>query len=321
MRRFSALVWSVLIACSFASVGCRSQRLIADQGDFRSQLLSLYTDQLIDNLIRARRGLPIIHIDYTNFTGTITDTGNAGIGFTSPSGGGSYMGGGSRVSQLTVTGNPVISSPDVYYCYLAFLKIQDDSLIESPEPPPQGAAHVVKCVDGIYYWIPASLRKEFLDLAIRTIARGEPPKTPQGFLTTIAKASVLAQSKKFPDKHRLLLTVAPYIPEDHGYFMLKTSDDGPTYKFKVNPVVDPPKDKEFDSKNRTNMIELHYSTGDAEALPLTPDKVVRMVTNRQVEFIFTTVRPQPPAPSKLETVLQSLLQQNQLSRLQAVPRP
>src|SRR5258708_623877 len=73
------LVFAVLLCCN-TSIGCVVPELRNDQDKIRSALLDLYTNQIIDNLIRASDGMPIIQLDYTNATGTVTlkETANAG---------------------------------------------------------------------------------------------------------------------------------------------------------------------------------------------------------------------------------------------------
>jgi hypothetical protein len=58
--------------CCLALSGCAVQQLHADQDRIRCALLDLYTNQIIDNLIRAHNGLPIIQLDYTNATAVVT---------------------------------------------------------------------------------------------------------------------------------------------------------------------------------------------------------------------------------------------------------
>jgi len=69
----------LLLVAFLGLFGCRSQQLACDQNKFRCQILDLYTDQIMDNLIRVDQGLPIVQMDYTNIVGTITQNGSAGV--------------------------------------------------------------------------------------------------------------------------------------------------------------------------------------------------------------------------------------------------
>ena len=72
MRRMTLLLPLLLV---MGGAGCRSTQLAQDQDQFRARLLDLYTNQIMDNLVRADQGLPIIQVDYTKITGTITQNG------------------------------------------------------------------------------------------------------------------------------------------------------------------------------------------------------------------------------------------------------
>ena len=72
--------------------GCRSQQLACDQDQFRSRILELYTNQIMDNLVRVDQGLPIVQMDYTNITGTVTQNATAGFSNTQTTADGKTLG-------------------------------------------------------------------------------------------------------------------------------------------------------------------------------------------------------------------------------------
>src|SRR5262245_43917779 len=117
-RKLTALVLLVAVC----GPGCRARQLQKDQDHMRCALLDLYTNQVMDNLVRAHNGMPIVQLDYSDVTATVTHTGNANFGgnqslaterdavavtisraFTNFL---EYSVGGSQESQLTVTANP-----------------------------------------------------------------------------------------------------------------------------------------------------------------------------------------------------------------------
>jgi hypothetical protein len=89
--------------------GCRPQQLQTDQDRFRCALLQMETNQFMDNLVRAYNGLPIVHMDYSAITGTVTQNPSGQISGSSQLAGGpftsmfAYMVGASQTNQLTVT--------------------------------------------------------------------------------------------------------------------------------------------------------------------------------------------------------------------------
>ncbi len=169
MRQIFTLAFAIF---TLLGTGCRSQQLARDQDHIRTSVLELHTNQIMDNLVRVRKGLPIVQLDYTNMTGTITQTGSgtAGGGQTGLSNQFRSLpasataissvvtnvvngsGTATQVNQLTITAQPVLNSPEVYNAYLNYLKV-DDHLRQTSEPPPCGAAIAVRwyesdCCDG-----------------------------------------------------------------------------------------------------------------------------------------------------------------------------
>lgn len=118
-----------------ALAGCRAQTLEGDQADMRNSLLTLYKQQVMENLVRTARMEPVIEIDFTTVTGTITELGKGTAGYgresdtTSKSKGtNSYLvkttptisGEQDITTQLTVTGNPV-TDPSIYKAYEEYI--------------------------------------------------------------------------------------------------------------------------------------------------------------------------------------------------------
>lgn len=303
------------------NAGCRSDRLVSDQSCFRSQLLDLYTEQLMDNLIRAHKGLPILHVDYTNITGSMTDSGTAGLALDFP--GVTSTGGGSLECQLTVTGNPVIANAEVYNAYLNFIALPD-ALIQSAEAPPEGAAHIVQCDDDCYYWVPITYRREFFDLAMRTIARADVPKADQRVLVTatIQKIQVLAPNPRLPTSHALVLELDPVVPDGEGTFQIQLSN-GTTYVLRVGTVAEPPEGYQLTADKTTNMLELNYVEQSAAVeqrgptVPLTPQQLMAELEGKTIKIAY---REAPSATPKPEALLQSILHQDQLMRLNTLGR-
>jgi hypothetical protein len=184
---------TLLIFCAgaMACAGCAVAELRSDQDKIRTVLLDLYTNQIMDNLIRAENGMPIIQLDYTNATATITmsETANLNDCFTVNHGSTLTLlsapslvmartaanvltgcGGTSHSNQVALTATPVTTCNEVYDAYLEFLALPG-SLCCSPNPPPEGAAHLCKKYGDQYYWVPAEYKRQFLGLALATTAQ------------------------------------------------------------------------------------------------------------------------------------------------------
>src|SRR5438874_13816914 len=72
MKQYSRLISLIVWMFGMGSIGCAVHELHNDQDKIRCALLDLYTNQIIDNLIRASNGMPIIQLDYSNAQASIT---------------------------------------------------------------------------------------------------------------------------------------------------------------------------------------------------------------------------------------------------------
>jgi hypothetical protein len=232
MRRLLLIMFCLY---GITSIGCMAHELRDDQDKIRSALLDLYTNQIIDNLIRASNGMPIIQIDYSNATANITLKETAGGSesvattsstmFTLPAKTlmmtrnilSTAMGsiGGEHTNQIAVTGSPVITNNEVYDAYLDFLAIPG-SLEVSYSPPPEGAAQICKQCGDKYYWVPVEFRKQFFGLALATTAqRGKPIAAPDAYEVTL-KGIIGDPVKKAPDLFVVTVEIDKKIPNDSG---------------------------------------------------------------------------------------------------------
>src|SRR5205814_652289 len=158
-----------------AASGCAVAQAQRDQDQMRTALLDLYTNQVMDNLIRAYNRMPIIQLDYTQAQGMITvqTSASATDAFTTTSPIANALTsvlGLQNTNQITINAVPVTTSNEVYDAYLEFLSIPD-SLIASPDRPPAGAAHIYRKCGCMYYWVPIDCRDKFFELALLSTAQ------------------------------------------------------------------------------------------------------------------------------------------------------
>jgi hypothetical protein len=242
--------WTTVFALVMlaANAGCRARQLAHDQDHIREAMLDLHTNQIMDNLIRIRQGLPIIQLDYNHMTGTVTQTMNAGISgsdtiarthnptaivsvVTSVFG---YSASRNRVNQLTINAEPLTNDPQVYNAYLTFLT-DPSHLMETNFPPSPEEALIVRCREKgccdldcaprkhhakVYYWVPCAYRGEFLKLAMYAVAlRGQPLVSSPDFLVTIKNLKVLPGASKVAGAAELEVTFDKKMPKDSGYMI------------------------------------------------------------------------------------------------------
>lgn len=168
-------VFTVLGVLSLAGMSCTSQRLGYDHRQMRTELLTAYEEQLMDNLVRAREGLPLLQIKYgvidgtskTNLkaTGSIDENSTDVIQFgkddsiTDDDG----SGGTAEValeSTMAIKGTPVLDDPDLYKAYRAFAK---SYLVRSDGLPADNVEVLLLSSESIrrgprrethFYWVP-----------------------------------------------------------------------------------------------------------------------------------------------------------------------
>ena len=178
--------WRIyLFVCTLLvpTAGCAVTGVHNDQANLRTALVTLCSNQVMDNLVRASNGLPIIHLDYTNGNTQMTLDVNASLSETAGntrSNALTALGmssvlvirpfsntiagrlGMSRVNQVGVTATPVTTNNQLYDAYLSFLTIPG-SLVVTDCPPPDGAAHVCQQFRDQYYWVPIEFRDRYFE--------------------------------------------------------------------------------------------------------------------------------------------------------------
>ena len=267
--------------CLVSVAGCASLELEHDQDKIRTALLELYTNQIMDNLIRAHNGMPIIQMDYQNATATVTvkESGSLNVPVASTSSNVFTLAAASMLvatrtaastvtttlgidhsNQISLLGTPVTTSDAVYDAYEEFLR--NDGLRVSCQPPPAGAAHLCRCCNGSYYWVPVEYQREFLRLALATTAqRAQPAAPPDAFysvnIVKVLRAEQImaaAPSKKEADpplnpllppplvvstakpQYWLTLKLDKKIPIDEGYMDVSSADKSSATKQTAAPA-------------------------------------------------------------------------------------
>jgi hypothetical protein len=321
---------AVLLAMVVAMGGCRSSALQKDQDRFRQTILDSYTNQIMDNLIRASNAMPIVQMDFTNITGTVTDVGSAGTNPSTTTTGttqltfagfktlmqrftermiastaaGSFSA--SRQQQLSVTGVPVIDKPEIYRAYLDFLD-KPGSLVRDCNPPPPELAHIVRKVGDTYFYVPATYKREFFQLVLKTtVMRTEPTAPSETFKSKVAKAVVKppapGDTGLRSSVHELTLTLVKPIPNDSG--TLKFAKDPTT------PVVLQIAKHSGPPDAPTDTLDVAY---DDAGTKMKPDEMAAaLVGAPEVEILLVHNRP-PVATT--DEILKSIFNQVQLNRL------
>lgn len=241
-RRWGIFIWALVLS------GCAVHETHKDHDLIRSTLLDLYTNQIMDNLIRAANRMPIIHLDYSNASTQVTITNNIGGSDTQATTASNLFGlpaatlsatrsvmttlmgsaGNMNANQVGLTATPVTTINDVYDAYLNYLQ-KPGSLVVSDKAPPPGAAHICRKVDHLYYYVPVEHRDDFFQLALATTARrGTAVATANPFFTVTLKE--LEKTEKNPDPGAGLVKFFKIdnqnIPQDTGTLVLDGDANG-----------------------------------------------------------------------------------------------
>ena len=241
-----------------AGAGCTARQLARDTDHFRVAVCDLYTEQAIDNLIRARTYQVYVQLGYRDILAQTTDDVSGNIGVTSglsrdtgPAGGimrtvtSGFLAGGSsgRQRQLSFHADPLVDRPDIYELYHAFA--HDPGLFVESDEKPQCPVHVHRKRGHKHYWVPCEAGPVFQALVMRT---------------SFAPAPAAAESPAYDVKVEQVLEAKVIGPDD------KSGRAGlATVILKVTPAV----------PNGDGTLLLALPGGKslrAEALPLTPGR-------------------------------------------------
>jgi hypothetical protein len=190
----SALV--VLAAILLVQAGCLSRQVARDGVGVRQAILDLYTDQIMDNLIRAKNGLPFVQLAYSSLQVQDTDSlsGSAqntysnetdsmmnAVGVTTsvlrkivttPV----FMGAARRDRVMAFKADPITDHNDVYEHYLAFA--HNPALFCVSEQKPKCEVHMMRKCGKHYYWVPLEAAQAFQQLCLKTTFMRGPETVP-----------------------------------------------------------------------------------------------------------------------------------------------
>jgi hypothetical protein len=347
MRRRTFLLPLLLV---LGAAGCRSAQLAQDQDQFRARLLDLYTNQIMDNLIRADRGLPIVQLDYSAITGTITQNGMASFTSTQTTTNtkmlviptvvrtlthsfmnvATFNPSAYQTNALTVTANPLLDHNEVYDAYLEYIdpnKKHPGSeltpLMRTPCEPPQDVVLcglVRRCGD-MYYWIPAEYKTEFQRLSlVTTVQRGQPLTIPDKFDNTVATATVDAdRESRDPPLYTYDVDFSKPMPNGSGIMELTIKDK--QYRFplqtyhgpKTPPNAPRPEEVPVDPGRNTTRFLLVWDPEVIKMPGLTRDDLPPLLRGQSVKVALDFFKPTVPNTMQL---LKNIDNNLQLQRIQ-----
>lgn len=240
MRRFRSLL---LVACCCAGVnGCLAQQVAADGINLRQALVALYTDQAMDNLIRAAENRPFVQLAFSNLevydvtkasgsTGSNAADFTGGHAFTAAAVGaakltrttgftGSFPFGatGERDRQLSFRADPVTNQNNIYQAYLDF--VHNPMWFVVSDARPDGPVHLCRKCGCKWYWIPLEAGPEFLELVMTTAINPSPAPAPIYWESTIT--TIVPQHDKNGQEvpYKWVITLSKEVPNDDGLMVI-----------------------------------------------------------------------------------------------------
>jgi len=193
MQKYAMFLVGVLAVCA---PGCLSRQVSRDGIGIRQSLLDMYTDQIMDNLIRARNGLPFVQLAYSSvqvqdvdsMTGSVQDTYNISsdrssnaVGLVTSvlrrfSNGLQLTGNARRDRTMGLKADPVTDKNDIYEKYLEFAN--NPALFHVSATKPVCQVHIMRKHGKCYYWVPLEAAQEFQQLCMKTTFMRGPETAP-----------------------------------------------------------------------------------------------------------------------------------------------
>jgi len=334
----------LLISIAIAAVGCRSAQLEFDQKDMRETLLTLYENQVLDNLVRTKLHYPIVQVDYSNLTGTITQSASATLGQTNTVTRNSFLNatgalirrvftyvtnvGGSAAenAQLTVTGQPLINGDNVYQAYVDAIA-KDPCIVQSLEAIPNdpcldqqttktlepGKYHLVHNFRGKTWYVPKEKARDFFKLYLYATVQRQTKVLVLTVDTTILDAVDFKGDWSIA-RPELLVRLNDKVLKDFGQMTI-FGVEGMELKFRYQADPDPT----IQPGHPTDRVQLIYDEDNAKKVNLKGRELVKAIAGKKARLKNDTYIPGfvAPVPNPLEPIRsqQELLRLQQLQQL------
>jgi hypothetical protein len=300
------------------SCGCLSRQVANDGMGVRQAILDMYTDQIMDNLIRAKNNLPFVQLKYSSIqvndqhdltsTGaldqTVTTVRNlilAGAMRTvAVDAKGSVTGDCKRTMNFTA--DPVTDSNDVYDKYIDFAKKH----LFATDRKPQFAVHIIKRCGHLYYWVPCDAAEEFLKLCMdTTFKRGKADTTNvmAAYEVTVVGFDKVNDYRPKRDALDAVLIVDPAVPNGSATLFIQVTKDRKAY---IELLPDPASDI-APGKPTTRFKAFWAPKQDGLELEQLKGSKARIYS----QYFPPEIQGPPPALTQINTNLNSILVQLQ----------
>lgn len=239
-----------LIFALLPGVGCTARQLERDGNNFRESVCDLYTEQAMDNLIRAKSNQPFVQLVYRDLLAQTTDTGEGVLGTstmldrqTGPVGGimrtvtSGFTAGGTanRQRQLSFHADPVLERPEVYEAFIKFAS--DPGLLVESDGPPACPVHLHRKRGKKHYWIPCEAGPQFLGLVLLTsfTPAGDPPVSP-AYDVEIEQVEIVSKPGKEDNFYNVNIKFKDAVPKGEGSLVIDRPGESRQVRLQVTPL-------------------------------------------------------------------------------------
>lgn len=228
MRRHGVRL--LIVCCLVMSNGCLAKQFKRDGQSQQDAISEIYTEQAMNNLVRARSNMPFVQLKYDTIAVTdqdhLTATGGFSQIFTTVRdivvGAGTntlantYNIGGTADRQRIMSFNsePITDQNDIYERYLEFAN--DPGLFCVSDHAPACPVHIHRKCGKKHFWVPAEAGPAFLELVMKTaLMRGE-DTVPAYYDVKIVALSPNKEPKKNSPVRNMTLEFDPKVPNGDG---------------------------------------------------------------------------------------------------------
>jgi hypothetical protein len=221
----------------------------------RETLLKLYQSQVLDNLVRTKKHYPIIHVDYSNLTGTLNQVASANIGGSETNTNSNqasnaagalvdrarasmlnYGATAAQTANLTITGQPVIGADSVYQAYVDAVTKDPNIIMEAKGPLQRTAYHLTHDFQGETWYVPADKGAEFFQLYLITTVQRQ-PKVPVSLTIQTIVVDTIEVIQKSPTQSQLVIRLKDKILNDSGKLTVALEGIERRFTYQADPRV------------------------------------------------------------------------------------
>jgi hypothetical protein len=205
----------LILACLATSNGCLAKQLQRDGASSQEAISEIYTQQAMNNLIRARNNLPFVQLKYSAltvndndeisgafaFTHAISDVTDLVTGALERTVGTTYAPAAAarRNRTMSFVADPETDQNFIYNQYIEFANTPGQFVVS--DHPPTCPVHIHRRCGKKHYWVPEEAGQEFFNLVMNTaIKRGDAPAAPAAI--TVKIEAVTGEKKISPDENK-----------------------------------------------------------------------------------------------------------------------